>query len=88
MGPYDASADRAINITLHRREIDLLKVSEYESAGRAMTCGGSVLDCQHEPCQSRNTNPALREGKERVVNGEIVVDLTRRTVQALAMSRV
>lgn len=31
MGPYGAaSADRAINITLHRREIDLLKVSDCE----------------------------------------------------------
>ena len=34
MRPYDAaSADRAINITLHRREIDLLKKSDYESCG-------------------------------------------------------
>ena len=34
MGPYGAaSADRAINITLQRREIDLLKVFDYESCG-------------------------------------------------------
>jgi hypothetical protein len=48
----------------------------------------SILDRQHEPCESRNTHEAPGEGKGTITNGEIVVDMTRRTVQALAMSRV
>lgn len=48
----------------------------------------SVLDYQHEPYESRNVLDAPREGKRTAINGEIVVDMTRRTVQALALSRV
>lgn len=91
MGPYDAaSADRAINITLHRREIDLLEVPAYESAGQedVLPRGRSVVDRRREPWGSENILYAPSEGKGTPNNGEIVVDTTRRTVQALAMSRV
>jgi hypothetical protein len=53
-----------------------------------LSCGRSVLDRQHEAFESRNIVDAPREGKGTAINCEIVVDMTRRTVQALAMSRV
>lgn len=53
-----------------------------------LSCDRSVLDRQHEPDEGRNIVNASREGKGTAINGEIVVDMTRRTVQALAMSRV
>lgn len=72
-----------------------LTCSKYPTTGArddrmisGMSCRRSVLDRQHEPCQSRNNHDAPREGKGTVINGEIVVDMTRRTVQALVMSRV
>lgn len=52
MGPDDAaSADRVIDITLHRREIDLLKVFSYKGCGSggtflSMACNRSTLDHQ------------------------------------------